>query len=78
MFGQKLPVAIAAFISGQVLDFLKFAPNVDQTPEALFGIKVLLTLVPIGFLILGIIVISRFPISAEVHGKILKELEAKK
>jgi GPH family glycoside/pentoside/hexuronide:cation symporter len=78
MFGQKLPVAIAAFISGHVLDYVKFVPNVEQTPEALLGIKILMTLVPIGFIILGVIVISRFPISAEMHGKILKELEAKK
>ncbi|MBN1572401.1 MAG: MFS transporter [Deltaproteobacteria bacterium] len=78
LFGQKLPVAIAAFIAGQTLKFVEFVPNVAQTPEALLGIKALLTLVPIGFILLGIVIISRFPISAGVHRKILEEIEAKR
>ena len=75
-FGQKLPVAIAAFIAGQALKHIGFVPNVVQTPETLSGIKVLVTLIPIVFIILGIIVISRFPINAEMHKKIVEEIKS--
>jgi len=73
-FCQKFPAALAAFIVGLVLKHVGYTANIEQTPESLMGIRVLLTLIPVGFIILGIVFISMFPIDAKMHGRMLEEI----
>jgi GPH family glycoside/pentoside/hexuronide:cation symporter len=76
-FCQKLPAALAAFMVGLVLKHVGYVANVEQTETSLMGIRLLLTLIPVGFIILGIIFISLFPINASMHKKILNDIEAR-
>jgi len=74
-FAFKLSVAISGLFIGAVLWFSGYVPNQPQTPEALLGIKALLTMFPLFFSIIGIILISRFPIDADMHEKMLADIE---
>jgi glycoside/pentoside/hexuronide:cation symporter, GPH family len=74
-FAFKLSVAISGLFIGAVLWFSGYVPNQPQSPEALLGIKVLLTVFPLFFSIIGIILISKFPIDANMHEKMLADIE---
>ncbi|MBN2224797.1 MAG: MFS transporter [Deltaproteobacteria bacterium] len=74
MFCQKFPAALAAFIVGLVLSHVGYTANIEQTEQSLMGIRLLLTLIPVGFIIIGIVLISLFPIDAEMHGRMLDEI----
>jgi len=76
-FGQKYPAALAMFISGIVLDFVGYIPNIEQAPQSLMGIRVLLTLIPAALLVIGSIFISRFPINADIHKEMIRDIEAR-
>ena len=74
-FCQKFPAALAAFIVGLVLTRVGYEANIEQTELSLMGIRLLLTLIPVGFIIIGIVFISLFPIDASMHQKIVDEIE---
>ena len=74
-FGQKMASALAGFIAGQGLGLFGFVANEAQTPRALLGIRILTTFVPIALIILGIIIISFYPINQAMHSKILADIE---
>jgi GPH family glycoside/pentoside/hexuronide:cation symporter len=74
-FGQKMASALAGFIAGQGLGFFGFVANEAQTDQALLGIRILTTFVPIALIILGIVIISFYPIDQAMHTKILKDIE---
>lgn len=74
-FCFKLGAALAGFLTGIVLDLSGYVPNVPQGPETLFGIRVLLTLVPASLTILGIVVLSAYPIDRAFHGKMVEEIQ---
>lgn len=76
-FGQKYPAALAAFIAGIVLKVSGYVPNVEQTPQSLMGIRVLLTLIPAFFIVIGSIFISRFPIDADMHRDMIRDIESR-
>ena len=64
----------AFMIIGSVLTLIGYAPNVEQTPSALFGIKMLFGPIPSILLIIGIIIFLKFPITKEVHRDILRQI----
>lgn len=74
-FAFKLSMAISGLVVGAVLWFSGYVPNQPQTPEALLGIKALLTVFPLIFSIIGIILISKFPIDGAMHEKMLADIE---
>lgn len=77
-FCQKFPAALAALIVGLVLDHVGYVPDIEQTGSSLMGIRLLLTLIPVGFIILGIVFISLFPIDAAKHRMMLAEIAKRK
>ncbi len=77
-FGQKLAAAFAGFICGQGLGLIQFEPNIMQAPTALQGIRFLTTLVPITIIVLGIVLISFYPIDARFHKKMVDEIQSKR
>ena len=77
-FGQKLASALAGFIAGQGLGIVGFVANKAQRPEVLDGIRMMMSFVPIGLIVAGIIVISFYPISQVKHQEIVRELSRKK
>ena len=52
--------------------------NKAQRPEVLEGIRMMMSFVPIVLIVIGIIVISFYPISEEMHQEIVRELSRKK
>jgi GPH family glycoside/pentoside/hexuronide:cation symporter len=73
-FTFKFGSAMAGFLAGSVLALSGYVANQPQTEQALLGIRTVLTLVPAGFMIFGIILIAMFPISEEMHGRMLDDI----
>jgi GPH family glycoside/pentoside/hexuronide:cation symporter len=74
-FCFKLGAALAGFVTGIVLDVAGYVPNASQGPEALMGIRLLLTLVPASLTIIGMLVLSRYPIDKAFHGRIVEDIQ---
>ena len=73
-FFSKIGVALAAALSGVFLGFAKFVPNiVDQTPGALFTIRLLIGPVPALIFLAGILLIQPYPLDEQRYDAILAE-----
>jgi len=70
----KIGTAIAGFIAGWGLDLSGYVNNVIQSETSLLGIRLMISFIPILFIISGIILISFYPIDAAFHKKIIKEI----
>lgn len=73
----KFGSAISGFIAGIGLDFFGYVANVQQTANALRGIRLLISFVPLTFIILGMVLISFYSLDSAFHKKILAELEGR-
>lgn len=73
-FSFKLSVAFPGLIVGTVLSLSGYTPAGPQGPEALLGIKALLTVIPVVFVIAGMVLIARFPITEELHRRMVREI----
>ncbi len=74
-FCFKLGAALAGFVTGIVLDLSGYVPNATQGPEALLGIRLLLTLVPASLTVVGILVLTAYPIDKAFHGRMVQEIQ---
>ncbi len=74
----KIGAAIAGFIAGQGLSLANYIPNVAQSEGTLSMIRLLITVVPVVFILAGMALISRYPIDAEMHRKMLDEIGGSK
>ena len=61
-------------IIGSMLTMVGYVPNVEQTPGALFGIRMLFGPIPSILLIIGILIFLKFPITKEVHRDMLRQI----
>ncbi|MBN1534449.1 MAG: MFS transporter [Spirochaetes bacterium] len=77
-FFFKVGTAMAGFLVGTALAMTGYIANVTQTEGALLGIRAVFTLLPMAFLVAGIILIGLFPIDAAMHGRITGEIEARR
>ncbi len=67
-FAQKMGLALGSFIPGMVLTAYGFVANAEQTPDSLFGIRLLFTLVPAAFAAASVVVIWFYPLrESDVH-----------
>ena len=76
-FCFKAGAALAGALVGLGLDLSGYQANVAQTARALAGIRILISLVPLGFIVLGVIVIRFYSITAEKHRQIVAEIHAR-
>jgi len=74
VFGLKLSQAFAGFFTGTILDRVGYVPNVEQTLEALNGIRFLMTIMPCVLISAGILLIAFYPINAEMHQRMLEDI----
>lgn len=75
-FLRKASQAIAIFVVGIILQNFNFVSGMKEQPhEALVAMVVILVLVPLAFLIVGIIASIKFKISDESHSILKKEIE---
>jgi GPH family glycoside/pentoside/hexuronide:cation symporter len=57
--GSAIPLAVLAAVG--------YVPNQLQTPDVLFWISFMYSLFPAAFFVVGLIIVSRYPISEELH-----------
>jgi GPH family glycoside/pentoside/hexuronide:cation symporter len=73
-FLSKLGQAISALIIGIVLTLVHYIPGAEQTAPAEMGIRMLVGPVPVILIILGMVVMSRYPITSNKYKEILKKI----
>ncbi|WP_078549579.1 glycoside-pentoside-hexuronide (GPH):cation symporter [Litchfieldia alkalitelluris] len=78
IFTQKLGMALGGALSGIILGATGYVANSSQTPEALQGILISVTIVPIIASIIGIIVIYFYRLDKDKYISILEEIKARK
>ena len=80
IFLQKLGLAIALWFMGQMIELSGYVQGLpDMQPDsALLAIRLLTGGLPAIALIIGMNLVSSYPITAELHAEILHKLNAKK
>lgn len=73
-FSWKLAAAVAGLITGFGLDLIGYIPNTTQTPFTISGLMMLMTLVPAILIIIGMFILSFYPIDERFHKKMLREI----
>ncbi|ACK66903.1 sugar (Glycoside-Pentoside-Hexuronide) transporter [Rippkaea orientalis PCC 8801] len=79
---QKIGVAFALFLVGQILDFSGYIRSAEgvkpiQPESALWAIRIIVGPIPIVILLLGLLCVYFYPITREVHQEILLKLASK-
>lgn len=74
-FLSKLGQAVSALIIGTVLTLVHYNPGIEQTPTSEMGIRLLVGLVPVILIVLGMIVMYRYPITSKKYKEILEKIE---
>lgn len=72
---RKAGTGGAFIIVGMVLQRVGYQPNLEQTPRALLGLKMLFGPIPALFLMIGVIIFLKFPITKQMHQDILRRIE---
>lgn len=76
---QKIGYALGAWLAGVLLGVFGYNAMLDVQPDSvLWGINTIMTAVPAAILLIGLILMIRFPINQIKHRKLLNALERKK
>lgn len=78
VFITKLGASVSMFLAGWGLEISGYVANVQQGVASLEGIRILTSFAPAAFLVLAIITLFFYPISEEMHARIVSEIEAGK
>ncbi len=73
-FSFKFAAAFAGITAGFGLDLVDYLPNAAQQGSALTGIRIMMTVVPVLFIIAGIVIIAFYPIDSAMHRKMVGEI----
>lgn len=72
----KISEALALAAVGWILTGFGYVPNVEQTPQALLGIRLFFGLIPAGIIFLSLPLLFKYPITRKNHAAIRAKLEA--
>jgi glycoside/pentoside/hexuronide:cation symporter, GPH family len=78
MLAIKLATGLASGIVGVGLQAVGYAPNAVQSDGAILGIRLLYGPIPAAFLLLGLAVFYRFPLTRERHAEVQAALAARR
>ncbi|NUO82311.1 MFS transporter, partial [candidate division KSB1 bacterium] len=78
LFALKLGLALGGTFVGWILGFYGFVANQSQTPEAMKGIVLLLSIFPAIFGIAGGLLMIRYPLTNKMMVKIEEDLTARR
>jgi len=78
IFALKFGLSLGALILGLILKFHGYAPNVDQSPLSLLGIRSATSLYPAFFLLIVIACLYKYPITKQLNEQIQRELEERR
>jgi len=73
-FGQKFGWGIGGAITGWLLALFNYVPNMDQSPDALFGIKLMLSIIPGVLMILSVGLLFFYNLTEPYMEKVQTEL----
>jgi GPH family glycoside/pentoside/hexuronide:cation symporter len=76
-FCYKVAGSIAGFLAGIGLEMAGYVPKAVQTPHALMGIRLLMSLVPALFIVGGILVMKAYPIDREMHRMMIRAIRSR-
>lgn len=71
----KISEALALAAVGWVLTGFGYSPNVEQTPQALLGIRLFFGLVPAGCILIALPFLFKYPITRKSHAVVRSKLE---
>lgn len=71
-FSSKVGQAVAIGLSGWILSLFGYIPHVEQTDNALLGIRLLCGPVPSVFFLAGIVVLAYYPINQQYYESLQK------
>lgn len=74
---QKSALAVNAVILGQALEWIGYVPGRAQTPETLEAMLALMCLVPALGGAISIVIMWRYPLTAERHREIIEKIRAR-
>jgi GPH family glycoside/pentoside/hexuronide:cation symporter len=75
-FTSKLTGASGVALTGWILQLSGYVPNVEQTVQALLGIRLFFGPVPLLILLVALPLLIRYPVTRESHAALLEKLEA--
>jgi GPH family glycoside/pentoside/hexuronide:cation symporter len=78
MLGLKLATALASGIVGVGLQVIGYMPNAVQSEGTILGIRLLYGPIPSLFLVAGLILFYRFPLTRERHAEVQAALAARR
>jgi GPH family glycoside/pentoside/hexuronide:cation symporter len=65
-------------VSGWALGLFGYVPNVEQTAQSLFGIRLFFSIVPAVVILISLPLLIWYPITRRSHAALVKELADKK
>jgi GPH family glycoside/pentoside/hexuronide:cation symporter len=74
---RKLAAAVGVGVSLTVLGAVGYTPNVDQSPEVVFTLRVLYALVPSACNLIGLGIALAYPINERMHRGMRAEIDAR-
>jgi len=74
-FVQKASLGVAAGLLGEVLSLIGYTANIEQTPETLASLKIVMLAVPALFAVLATLTILFYPLDAKRHGRLVRALQ---
>ncbi len=72
----KISEALALAAVGWILTLFGYVPNVEQTPNALLGIRLFFGLIPAVCIFISLPLLFRYPITRKSHAEVKAKLEA--
>jgi GPH family glycoside/pentoside/hexuronide:cation symporter len=75
---EKLAAALGVGLALPLLDLAGYVPNVAQTPEVLYTLRVLYVLVPVGCNLLAMLLVLGYPIDRRTHEAIREGILARR
>lgn len=76
-FAQKLGGALAGYFIGLMFAAMGYRANVEQTEDSLFGILLLMSVIPSVFSLIALFVVTRYPLSEPELAEIGSDLSAR-
>jgi GPH family glycoside/pentoside/hexuronide:cation symporter len=73
-FLTKFTSALGIAVSGWALGLFGYVPNVEQTAQALFGIRLFFSVVPSLVILVSLPFLIWYPITRKSHSELLREL----
>jgi len=74
-FLTKFTGALGVAVSGWALNLFGYVPNVEQSTQALFGIRLFFAIVPAAVIVISLPFLVWYPITRNKHAALVKELE---